>query len=341
VSWSLDARDLDLLAVQADERLLTAVGARRQVEVADPAIALLAALAREVDAKPIPADSTAGLRLVGQPIGVSRRANRRAALTGVAAAVAVLTIGGVAAAVGGTPVSSVINGTVGSVFNRDSGPSTAELVSAKLGDATAAWARGDIQQAKEILEDINAQVEGSDPGELPPDLVEQVKHLESLVGAAESLPTTPATTPLPSPIIPAGTSGGDASQSAEGEATHGIGKGRGTNQGQGQGKQDDGDTPTSEPTSTATPSDPTTESPAPSPSPTPSPSTDTKGHGPHGKGTKQDSSGSAAELGTRNDAPSAKGARDQLPGSQGQHKGGGHKPTADEPTEQAAAVSAP
>jgi hypothetical protein len=343
VSWSLDAHDLDLLAVQADERLLTAVGARRQVQVADPAIAVLAALAREVDAKPVPTDRLAGPRLVGQPTAAGRRANRRAALTGVAAAVAVLSIGGVAAAVGGTPVSSVIRETVESVFDGDSGPSTADLVSAKLGDAKAALARGDAQQAKRILEDIQAQVEGLDPGELPASLVEQVEQLESRVDA--ELPPAPAVTSSPS-LVPAGTYGGEASQPADSEAT-GNGKGNGTNQGQGQEKHDDGATPTSEPTPAPEPSDPADPSPTPSPDPTPSPSPDANDHAPHGKSPTQDSDESALGVGGPAAAtPSAKVARGKLPpGSQGQHKGV-QKPTADqaesrEPAEQAAPMTVP
>ena len=346
MSWSLDAHDLDLLAVQADERLLTALGARRHVEVADPAIAVLAALAREVDARPIPASPLAGLRLVGQRTGAGRRANRRAALTGVAAAVAVLSIGGVAAAVGGAPVSSVIKETVGSVFGGDSGPSTADLVSAKLGDANAALARGDAQQAKEILEDINAQIEGSDPGELPPGLVEQVKQLESAVDAAELPPPAPAVTPSPSPLVPAGTNGGEASQPAGSEAT-GNGKGKGTNQGQGQGKHDDGATPTSEPTSAPEPSDPADPSATPSPDPTSSPSSDTNDHAPQGKSPKRDSDESALGVGgPATAAASAKMARGKpSPGSQGQHKGA-YKPTTDqaesyEPAEQPAPMTVP
>jgi hypothetical protein len=344
VSWSLDAHDLDLLAVQADERLLTALGARRHVEVADPAIAVLAALAREVDGRPIPASPLAGLRLVGQRTGAGRRANRRAALTGVAAAVAVLSIGGVAAAVGGTPVSSVIKETVGSVFGGDSGPSTADLVSAKLGDANAALARGDAQEAKEILQDINAQIEGSDPGELPPGLVEQVKQLESLVDAAELPPPAPAVTLSPSPLVPAGTNGGEASQPAGSEAT-GNGKGKGTNQGQGQGKHDDGATPTSEPTSAPEPSDLADPSPTPSPDPTSSPTSDTNDHAPHGKSPKQDSNELALGVGDpATAAASAKMARGKpSPGSQGQHKGA-YKPTTDqaesyEPAEQSAPMT--
>jgi hypothetical protein len=340
VSWSLDAHDLDLLAVQADERLLTALGARRHVEVADPAIALLAALAREVDARPVPASPLAGLRLVGQRMGAGRRANRRAALTGVAAAVAVLTIGGVAAAVGGAPVSAVIKDTVGSVFDGGSGPSTADLVSAKLGDANAALAGGDAQRAKEILEDIKAQVAGSDPGELPPSLVEQVKQLELAVDAAELPPPAPAVTPSPSPLVPAGTNGGEASQPAGSEAN-----GNGTNQGQGQGKHDDGATPTSEPTSAPEPSDPADPSPTPSPDPTSSPSSDTNDHAPQGKSPKQDSDESALGVGApATAAASAKMARGKpSPGSQGQHKGA-YKPTTDqaesyEPAEQPAPMT--
>ena len=344
MSWSLDAHDLDLLAVQADERLLTALGARRHVEVADPAIAVLAALAREVDGRPIPASPLAGLRLVGQRTGVGRRANRRAALTGVAAAVAVLSIGGVAAAVGGAPVSSVIRDTVGSVFDGGSGPSTADLVSAKLGEANAALARGDAQQAKQILEDIKAQVEGLDPGELPPSLVEQVKQLESLVDAAELPLPAPAVTLSPSPLVPAGTNGGEASQPAGSEAT-GNGKGKGTNQGQGQGKHDDGATPTSEPTSAPEPSDLADPSPTPSPDPTSSPTSDTNDHAPHGKSPKQDSNELALGVGDpATAAASAKMARGKpSPGSQGQHKGA-YKPTTDqaesyEPAEQPAPMT--
>ncbi|HEY3200995.1 MAG TPA: hypothetical protein VGK55_10655 [Actinomycetes bacterium] len=340
MSWSLDAHDLDLLAVQADERLLTAVGARRQVEVADPVIAVLAALAREVDAKPVPTDPLAGLRLVGQPAAAGRRANRRAALTGVAAAVAVLSIGGVAAAVGGTPVSSVIRETVGSVFDGGSGPSTADLVSAKLGDANAALARGDAQQAKQILEEIQAQVEGSDPGELPASLVEQVKQLESRVDAVELPPSAPAVTSSPSPLVPAGTNGGEASQPADSEAT-GNGKGNGTNQGQGQEKHEDGATPTSEPTSAPEPSDPADPSPSPSPDPTPSPSSNSNDHTPHGKSPKQDSNDSAqAVSGPAAATSSTRLARGKLPpGSQGQHKGV-QKPRADQAESQEAAEQA-
>jgi hypothetical protein len=322
VSWSLDAHDLDLLAVQADERLLTAVGGRRRVEVADPAITVLAALAREVDARPVPAGRLASLRLVGQPTDPGRRANRRAALTGVAAAVAVLSIGGVAAAVGGARVSSVIKETVGSVFNGDSRPSTADILSAKLGDATAAWERGDAQRAQQILEDIKAEMAGSDPGELPPSLVAQVNRLESLVDAAESSPP-PLVTSSPSSIAPAGTTGGEVSQPADTEAD-GDGNAEGTNQGQGQEKHDDGATPTSEPTSAPEPSDPADPSPTPSTDPTSSsPSTDDEDHASHGKSPQQDSTESASGVGAPGTAAASATvtAGKPSPGSQGQHKG--------------------
>jgi hypothetical protein len=300
---------------------LTAVGARRQVQVADPAIAVLAALAREVDAKPVPAGQLAGPRLVGQPTVAGRRANRRAALTGVAAAVAVLSIGGVAAAVGGTPVSSVIRETVGSVFNGDSRPSTADIVSAKLGDATAAWERGDAQRAQQILEDIKAEMAGSDPGELPPSLVAQVNRLESLVDATESSPA-PLVTSSPSSIAPAGTTGGEVSQPADTEAD-GDGNAKGTNQGQGQEKYDDGATPTSEPTSAPEPSDPADPSPTPSTDPTSSPSTDDEDHASHGKSTQQDSTESASGVGGPGTAAASAtvAAGKPSPGSRGQHKG--------------------
>jgi hypothetical protein len=325
VSWSLDAHDLDLLGVQADERLLTALGARRQVEVADPVIAVLAALAREVDVRPIPTGRLAGLRLVGRPMSAGRRANRRAALTGVAAAVAVLSIGGVAAAVGGTPVSSVIRDTVGSVFDGHSGPSTADLVSAKLGDAKAALARGDAEQAKQILDDIKAQVAGTDPGELPPGLVEQVNQLETLVDAAEMPLPDPTVSSSPSPpILPAGTNGGEASQPA-GTETHGNGKGRGTNQGQGQGQgqndDEDAATPSSEPTSAPDSSDPASSSSAPSPDPTPSPSSKAKDHGQNAKGPKADSGESAQGAGSPAAASTAVSGGKPPPGSEGHHKG--------------------
>jgi hypothetical protein len=347
VSWSLDAHDLDLLAVQADERLLTAVGARRHVEVADPVIAVLSALARDVDTRPIPTGRLTGLRLVGQPTGgAGRRANRRAALTGVAAAVAVLSIGGVAAAVGGTPVSSVIKDTVGSVFDGGSGPSTAELVSAKLGDANAALARGDAQRARQILEDIKAQVAGSDPGEVPPNLVEQVNNLETQLDAELPLPDPAVTSPPPAIVPPAGTNGGEASQPADtATATHGNGKGRGTNQGQGgqgQNGDEDGATPTSEPTSPP-PSDPASSSPAPSPDPTPSPSSKAKDHGQDGKGSKDDSGGAAQSAGTAATASTSvkQGRGKPPPGSQGHHNGSAAQAGSNDAVEQGASSPAP
>jgi hypothetical protein len=244
----------------------------------------------------------------------------------------VLTIGGVATAVGGTPVSSVIKDTVGSVFDGNSGPSTADLVSAKLGDAKAALARGDAERAKQILEDIKAQVEGSDPGELPPSLVEQIEQLESQIDVGEVPPLDPAVTPSPSSIVPAGTNGGDASQPAASE-THGVGKGRGTNQGQGQGNNDNQDeaTPTSEPTSSPEASDPASPSSDPSPDATPSPSSTAKDHGPHGKGTKEDSGDSAqGQGGPAAASSSVKEARGKaVPGSEGHHKGD-HNRSADQ-----------
>ncbi len=342
MSWSLDAHDLDLLAVQADERLLTAVGARRQVEVADPVIAVLSALAREVDARPIPTGRLAGLRLVGQPTGAAgRRANRRAALTGVAAAVAVLSIGGVAAAVGGTPVSSVIKDTVGSVFDRHSKPSTADLVTAKLDDARAALLRGDAQRAKQILEGIRAQVQESDPGEVPPGLVQQVNELESQVDA-ELPPLDPAvTSPPPAIVPPAGTNGGDASQPT-GSETDGNGKGKGTNQG--QGKHDDGATPTSEPTSSPESSDPADPSATPSPDPTSSPSPDDEDHAPQGKGPKQQDSGEAAQ-GTGSAATAStsvkQGRGRPSPGSEGHHNGSADQAGSNDAAEQGASSTAP
>jgi hypothetical protein len=345
VSWSLDAHDLDLLAVQADERLLAAVGARRQVEVADPVIAVLSALAREVDVRPIPTGRLAGLRVAGRPTGVDRRANRRAALAGVAAAVAVLSISGVAAAVGGSPVSSVIKDTLGSVFDGHSGPSTADLVSAKLGEAQAALARGDAQQANQILEDIRAQVEGSDPGELPPSLLAQVNELESQVDAELPASPDPVVTSSPSEIPPAGTVGGEASQPA-GSETDGDGKGNGV-QGQGQGKPDDGTTPTSEPTSAPEPSDSTDSSPTASPDPTSSPSPDDEDHASHGKSPQQDSTESASAVGGSTAAAAAAMVvqRKSSAGSQGQNKGV-QEPSADQaesyvPPEQTAPITVP
>ncbi|HEY8112752.1 MAG TPA: hypothetical protein VII16_07780, partial [Actinomycetes bacterium] len=172
---------------------------------------------------------------------------------------------------------------------------------------------------------------------------EQVKALESLVDAAVP-PPAPVVTSSPSPLVPAGTYGGEASQPADSEAT-GNGKGNGTNQGQGQEKHDDGATPTSEPT--PEPSDPADPSPTPSPDPTPSPSPDANDHAPHGKSPTQDSDESTLGVGGPAAAtPSAKVARGKLPpGSQGQHKGV-QKPTADqaesrEPAEQAAPMTVP
>jgi hypothetical protein len=213
----------------------------------------------------------------------------------------------------------VIKDTVGSVFDGHSGPSTADLVSAKLGDARAALARGDAQQAKQILEDIKAQVEGSDPGELPPSLLAQVNELESQVDAELPPSPDPVVTSLPSEIPPAGTNGGEASQPA-GSETDVDGKG---NQGQGQEKHDDGTTPTSEPTSTPETSDPADPSATPSSDPTSSPSPDDEDHAPHGKSPQQDSTEAASTVaGPAEASPPEKVATGQLPpGSEGQQRG--------------------
>jgi hypothetical protein len=242
----------------------------------------------------------------------------------------------------------VIRETVGSVFDGDSGPSTADLVSAKLDDAKAALARGDAQRAKQILEDIRAQVEGSDPGEVPPSLLEQVKDLESQVDRAVELPPPdPAVTPSPPAIVPpAGTYGGEASQPTD-TGEDGTGKGKGTNQGQGQEKHDDGAAPTSEPTSAPEPSDPADPSPTTSPDPTSSPSPDDEDHAPHGKAPKQDSTESAYGVGGPATAAvsATVAAGKPSPGSQGQRRDA-QKPTPDqagsqEPAEQAAPISVP
>ncbi len=224
MSWSFDAHDLDLLAVEADERLLTEIAARMQAARphSDAAIGLLSALAIDVDARPIPGgrliagntngDSTssiAGAVSVRRPSPTDRpRSNRRrTTAAGLAAAAALLSAGGAAAAVTAAPFASTIKETVRSLFDHESEPSRAQVIGAKLASANAALARGDIFEAQRILDDIHATVEQSDPDEVPASLVAQIEQLEAKVEVATYPRGPQISPPLPSPL--ADGSGGD------------------------------------------------------------------------------------------------------------------------------------
>jgi hypothetical protein len=159
-----------------------------------------------------------------------------AAATGVAAAAGMLVVNAAAATVTGVPVGSLINDLVGSVFDGGSQAGTVDFIAARLADAEAALADGNIEAAAQILEDIETRVDLSDPEALPSTLVDQIEELESRIDAAARPPVAPPITTTLGPVAPDATGTGGVhdppGQSAVRDADHDAGPGHAPGQGE-------------------------------------------------------------------------------------------------------------
>lgn len=154
--------ELEFAALHADDLLLDAVGGRREATDTDPVAGLLAAFAADVDTRPIPAERP-------QPASIPRQGVqdppppvplplRRRVLAGRVAAIAtagamVVGIGGVSAAVAGSPGPFGEIGQVVSAVAERVTPerSAADKVTRLLAGARDAIERGDAQTANELL----------------------------------------------------------------------------------------------------------------------------------------------------------------------------------------------
>jgi hypothetical protein len=194
--------DLDMLAVQRDDRLLDGLGARRPVDwedAADPVASLLAALAADVDATPIPASLDDGVARVS---AARRRllASRVAIAAGVTGVVVFAS--GVAAAVTGDPLAPLapIRRVIATVAEQVAPtPSKPEAVHRALDGAHDALARGDRETAAKLITDAQGQIdelEDPPPGDLQAELQTLLQQLRQQAAAEQRLkPSAAASTP--------------------------------------------------------------------------------------------------------------------------------------------------
>jgi hypothetical protein len=167
---------IDVRHVRRDDSMLDSLGQRRRRRVTDdPAARLLAALAADIDEEivarrlrvgrlsslPIPGDRGHSRLLAAAVQGNSlRRASRSAVVAAVA--VAVLSISGVAAAVGGdalAPLKAVVSSVTGVDMPRGDDPAAASgAVERDLAGAEAAVSRGDINGALNMVAQAKARL---------------------------------------------------------------------------------------------------------------------------------------------------------------------------------------
>lgn len=175
---------LDLAAVARDDLLLDALGARRgrSGELSDPAVALLRALTREVDAGLDEVLAVPGP--CAEVPSLTDRRRRRAVRGSVLAAVlaATLSVGGVSAAVTGDPFAAY-RSVVGVLTSHDDLPPNAAQVAHlnRMVTNARALARSGDPGAATALEALRAAVAGA--SDLPPG---QRKVLERKIAALEA-----------------------------------------------------------------------------------------------------------------------------------------------------------
>ncbi len=257
--------DADLAEVLRDDALLDAIGSSREsgwaVLPEDDVTRLLAALhadastyaanrTRPTDeptpdaAVPVPSAATLARRRHARPRPGGRLAPRSAAaISAAAVAGVVLSIGGVAAAVTGNPLSpfqAVVSGLAPSSSVSDGQRNITTVMPRELASVRTAIREGDLDRARRTLTDARSQVETLEPG---PDRVvalDVIEVLEERLEQAESSPAPSATTPATPAPSTSPTDGGTESPTP---------------------------TPTPSTTATPTPTRSNTDAPTPSPSP--------------------------------------------------------------------------
>ncbi len=155
----------DLAAVDSDDRLLDALGARTTVlDTTDPALSLLAALADDVD------EGLLGLVVSQRSASQGRRPRRRRAARGaVAAAIAVgaLSVSGVAAAVSGdplTPYKKVFEAVSGRHGDLPVSASPVARVHHRLAGVRADIAHGNLAAARQSIADAREMLQHDSGG---------------------------------------------------------------------------------------------------------------------------------------------------------------------------------
>jgi hypothetical protein len=195
--------ELDVLAIQRDDELLDALGARQPMPAfaGDDLVAgLLASLNDEVDegvGPPLPSFYVP-VRSSIQEVPRARRVGRRT-IVGLGVAGVVFSASGVAAAVTGDPFAP-IKKVVTAVTDTPSG-TTRDQVDRELRQAGEALDKGDRPEAREQLEAAREKakkLKGADAVAA----MEQVKELEKQLGIVTPAPTDGGT-PGQDPALPA------------------------------------------------------------------------------------------------------------------------------------------
>jgi hypothetical protein len=193
---------LDMQGVHRDDRLLDALAARRLGDVedpADPVVPLLAALAADVDAAPLPEIVPDG---IPEPAALFAAGRRRGLLlaprVGVAAGVAgaVVFASGVATAVSGDPLAPLepLRRVIVTVAEQVTAvPAKRESVHRTLDGADDALSRGDSRTAAHLISEAESQLQELDRP--PEDLQSKLVELQQELG--KRAVTTPGAVPLP------------------------------------------------------------------------------------------------------------------------------------------------
>jgi len=196
--------EIDVLAVQRDDELLDALGARATVPAFaadDPVAGLLAALATEVDDDLAPPTPFHGFDIAdagGRPR--SRRIGTRT-VVGLSLAGAVLSASGVAAAVTGDPLAPIRPIGKAIVELKPPAKVTPGQVNQELDGADAALSRGDHKTAREKLRKAKEKAKKLSGPEAEAAKL-RLAQLEAELAAQTPTPTPPASgpaTPVPSP----------------------------------------------------------------------------------------------------------------------------------------------
>jgi hypothetical protein len=181
----MSTNEFDAVAVQQDAASVHALATRAfgEVDMNDPAVALLAAWVAEIDNGVdevaqfvMPQNGSSG----SSPVAISAPRGRRAALIAGSAAFALVVSGGAAAAVTGDPLAAVraplhalekLNPFADTVTNARerlplSAPTTANA-NKLLADAQRAMARGQTSKAQKLIAEAEALLGGTaNPGQL-------------------------------------------------------------------------------------------------------------------------------------------------------------------------------
>lgn len=191
--------EIDVRAIQRDDELLDALGARQPVPAFvgdDLVVDLLSTLADEVDegvGPPLPSFQVP-VRSSVIEMPRSRRVGRRT-IIGLGVAGAIFSASGVAAAVTGDPLAP-LKKVVIAVTDAKPGGADSDQVRKKLREAREALSNGDRDSAVAQLAAARAKAEGLDGAEAEQAMAD-VKALEAVLATA-----TPGPTPLPDSALP-------------------------------------------------------------------------------------------------------------------------------------------